>query len=233
MLTIRGGGSRFCDGVSRRNFLRIGALGLGGLTLPQLLRARGRSREWASRAQGGHHDLPARRAAAPGHVRPEAGRAGRDPRRVQADQDQRPGHRDLRACCRSSRRMMDKLVLDPLDRRRDGRPRLVPVPDRPRQRRTCRPAAGPSLGSVVSQAAGPGRPGDPAVRRPLAEDAAHARTTPGKPGFLGVGPRAVPARRRGQGRHGAQRRHARPARRPPGAARRASTASAATSTPAA
>src|SRR5687767_13328072 len=32
----RGG---FCDGVSRRNFLKIGALGLGGLALPDLLRA--------------------------------------------------------------------------------------------------------------------------------------------------------------------------------------------------
>ncbi len=39
MLTIYGPHSRFCDGVSRRNFLKIGALGLGGLTLPQLLRA--------------------------------------------------------------------------------------------------------------------------------------------------------------------------------------------------
>lgn len=29
----------FCDGHSRRSFLRIGALGLGGLSLPQLLRA--------------------------------------------------------------------------------------------------------------------------------------------------------------------------------------------------
>ena len=29
----------FCDGHSRRSFLRIGALGLGGLTFPQLLRA--------------------------------------------------------------------------------------------------------------------------------------------------------------------------------------------------
>jgi hypothetical protein len=28
---------RFCDGVSRRSFLQIGALGLGGLTLPKLL----------------------------------------------------------------------------------------------------------------------------------------------------------------------------------------------------
>lgn len=40
MLTIpHSNGSKFCDGLSRRNFLKIGALGLGGLTLPQLLRA--------------------------------------------------------------------------------------------------------------------------------------------------------------------------------------------------
>ena len=45
MLTIRNGkgGSGFCDGVSRRNFLKIGALGMGGLTLPQLLRAEAQS----------------------------------------------------------------------------------------------------------------------------------------------------------------------------------------------
>ena len=30
---------RFCDGVSRRSFLRIGGLGLGGLCLPDILRA--------------------------------------------------------------------------------------------------------------------------------------------------------------------------------------------------
>ena len=39
MLTIYGNRTRFCDGVSRRNFLKIGALGLGGLALPQILRA--------------------------------------------------------------------------------------------------------------------------------------------------------------------------------------------------
>src|SRR5688572_31064997 len=45
MLTIRNRGSNsgFCDGVSRRNFLKIGALGMGGLTLPQLLRAEAQS----------------------------------------------------------------------------------------------------------------------------------------------------------------------------------------------
>src|SRR5881397_1209432 len=42
MLTLLANGSRsarFCDGVSRRNFIKIGALGLGGVALPQLLRA--------------------------------------------------------------------------------------------------------------------------------------------------------------------------------------------------
>jgi len=39
MLTINGTKSRFCDGVSRRNFIKIGALGLGGLALPQILQA--------------------------------------------------------------------------------------------------------------------------------------------------------------------------------------------------
>ncbi len=39
MLIIPGQSNRFCDGLSRRNFLRIGALGMGGLALPQLLRA--------------------------------------------------------------------------------------------------------------------------------------------------------------------------------------------------
>jgi Protein of unknown function (DUF1501) len=39
MLTIYGPKQRFCDGVSRRNFLKIGALGLGGLTMSQILRA--------------------------------------------------------------------------------------------------------------------------------------------------------------------------------------------------
>jgi Protein of unknown function (DUF1501) len=48
MLTLLGSRARFCDGLTRRSFLKIGGLALGGLTLPQLLRAehesgRGRS----------------------------------------------------------------------------------------------------------------------------------------------------------------------------------------------
>src|SRR5579864_6950376 len=48
MLTFWGGQHRFCDRVSRRDFLRVGGLGLCGLTMPDLLRLQ---------AQGG----PARR----------------------------------------------------------------------------------------------------------------------------------------------------------------------------
>jgi hypothetical protein len=39
MLTVFGPSHRYCDGVSRRSFLQIGGLALGGLTLPGLLRA--------------------------------------------------------------------------------------------------------------------------------------------------------------------------------------------------
>ena len=40
MLTIKGRASTpFCDGVSRRDFLKIGGLALGGISLPDLLKA--------------------------------------------------------------------------------------------------------------------------------------------------------------------------------------------------
>ena len=39
MLTIRGNKHPFCDGISRREFLTIGGLALGGLALPQILAA--------------------------------------------------------------------------------------------------------------------------------------------------------------------------------------------------
>jgi hypothetical protein len=39
MLSIFGQGHKFCDGVSRRSFLQIGGLAMGGIALPQLLEA--------------------------------------------------------------------------------------------------------------------------------------------------------------------------------------------------
>ncbi|MFN0055026.1 MAG: DUF1501 domain-containing protein [Planctomycetales bacterium] len=47
MLTLTGFPSPLCDGVSRRDLLRIGALGMGGLSLPQLLAAEARQGEGA------------------------------------------------------------------------------------------------------------------------------------------------------------------------------------------
>jgi hypothetical protein len=40
MLTIRDRGARLCDGLSRRDVLHVGALGMLGLTMPELLRGR-------------------------------------------------------------------------------------------------------------------------------------------------------------------------------------------------
>jgi hypothetical protein len=40
MLSIRGPGARLCDGMSRRDVIQVGSLGLTGLALPQILAAR-------------------------------------------------------------------------------------------------------------------------------------------------------------------------------------------------
>src|SRR5262249_29591683 len=39
MLTLTGARYRYCDGISRRSFLRIGSLAMGGLSLPGFLQA--------------------------------------------------------------------------------------------------------------------------------------------------------------------------------------------------
>lgn len=39
MLKIEGRATKFCDQISRRSFLQIGGLAMGGLSLPQLLQA--------------------------------------------------------------------------------------------------------------------------------------------------------------------------------------------------
>ena len=49
MLTILGERNRFCDRLSRRNFLQIGGLALGGMSLPEILQA-----EAAAGIRGSH-----------------------------------------------------------------------------------------------------------------------------------------------------------------------------------
>ncbi len=70
----------FCDGVSRRQFLRIGALGMGGLALPDLLRAEAEARIGSSHKAvimiflaGGpsHQDMWDLKPEAPSEIRGE------------------------------------------------------------------------------------------------------------------------------------------------------------------
>ena len=52
MISIPGSPNRWCDGVSRREFLQIGGLGTAGLALPDLLRARAQGGTSAARGAG-------------------------------------------------------------------------------------------------------------------------------------------------------------------------------------
>ena len=45
MLTLNGVASSYCDGMTRRDFVRVGSLTLGGLTLPSILRYRAAAAE--------------------------------------------------------------------------------------------------------------------------------------------------------------------------------------------
>src|SRR5437762_1445910 len=53
MLSIRGPGVRLCDGISRREVIQVGTLGLTGLALPHVLAAREESSAQKSPADGG------------------------------------------------------------------------------------------------------------------------------------------------------------------------------------
>lgn len=173
-----------CDGVARRDFLRVGGLALGGLTLPQLLQA--------EQAQGirnshkaiimvymvgapSHQDMYDLKMNAPAEIRGEF----------------RPIHTNVSGIQISEHlprmaRIMDKCV--PL-RSVVGSPNgahdsFICYTGRTTQRQ---PKGGwPSIGSTISKLAGPtNRAVPPFVG--LAPDAGHPPYgSPGLPGFLGV-----------------------------------------------
>ena len=53
MLNLLGSDCRLCDGVSRRDFLRIGGLGAAGLAMPELLAAREVGTNSSATSRGG------------------------------------------------------------------------------------------------------------------------------------------------------------------------------------
>jgi hypothetical protein len=80
MLTIAGSKYKLCDGVTRRNFLKVGALGMGGLALPGLLSSEAKARVGNSNKSvimvylpGGppHQDMWDLKTNAPSEVRGE------------------------------------------------------------------------------------------------------------------------------------------------------------------
>ena len=108
---VEGHGGR-THGMSRRGFLRVGALGLAGLTLPGRLRLRAAAAgRGGAKRHGRHPGLPRRRAVARRHVRPEARRPGRVPRRVPADRDERARRRGSGELLPRQARVMDRLAV--------------------------------------------------------------------------------------------------------------------------
>ncbi|MGQ0633087.1 MAG: DUF1501 domain-containing protein [Planctomycetaceae bacterium] len=189
MLTILGKApvgrkSRFCDGHRRREFLKIGGLALGGLSLPQILRAESASGARSSHKgvimiflPGGppHQDMWDIKTEAPSEIRGE----------FQAIPTSVPG---IEICEQFPRiaAMMQKFVpirsVVGADGNHFAYQCLTGWKQRDRQ-----PSGGwPALGSVVSKIYGPV---DPAVP-PYVGLAPPMKHSPwadnGKPGFLGV-----------------------------------------------
>ena len=177
-----GRGSGFCDGVSRRNFLKIGALGMGGLSLPGLLAAESASGLTRSHKAvimiflpGGpsHQDMFDLKAEAPSEIRGE----------FKPISTSVPG---IQICEHLPRlaKAMDRLALirsmSDCSGDHDAYQCLTG-----RQMRNLPPGGWPSMGSVVSKLQGPvNRSMPPFVGlSPKMGEMRWARS--GDPGFLG------------------------------------------------
>jgi len=185
MLTIfgNGKGNRFCDGFSRRDFLKIGGLALGGLSLPEILRAESRSGIRGSQKAiimvflpGGppHQDMFDLKPDAPSEIRGE----------FKPIKTNVPG---IEICEHMPRLagMMDRLAII--------RSIVGATGDHysfqcytGRSHRQQPQGGWPALGSVLSKLHGPARPGIPPFVG-LAPRMGHVPwSDPGGPGFLGL-----------------------------------------------
>lgn len=185
MLNVFGQKHRLCDGMNRRDMLRIGALGLGGLTLPDLLRA-----EQTANSSGSHksvimiymvgapphQDMYDLKMQAPAEIRGE----------FQPIDTNVPG---IQICEHMPRlaKVMDKCI--PL-RSVYGSPNgahdsFICYTGHTTQNQP--PGGWPAIGPIVSKVQGPVNAAVPPFVG-LAPDAGHPPYgSPGLPGFLGVG----------------------------------------------
>jgi hypothetical protein len=183
MLTIPGQPYRLCDQISRRSFLRIGGLALGGLSLPQILRAQSQSGVTTSHKavimiflSGGppHQDMVDLKPDGPAEIRGEF-----KPIRTKV--------RGLDVCEHLPRlaAMADRVaVIRSLVGSEGQHAAFQCLTGRTHQRQ---PAGGwPSLGSTVSKLRGPTDPAIPPFvsLSPPMKTATWADA--GRPGFLGL-----------------------------------------------
>ncbi len=197
MLSIQGNGGVFCDGVRRRRFLQVGGLALGGLSLPQIMRAQASAGTSSSHKAvimvllpGGppHLDMYDLKPDAPAEIRGE----------FTPISTAVPG---IQICEHMPRlaKLMDKLVLiRSLVGARDdhnihqcitgweSHPAMTKSPEIP----GYPPGGWPSLGSVLSKVFGPAVMGVPPSvdLTPVDYDSRFVvSANPGQGGYLGTG----------------------------------------------
>lgn len=181
MLTVPGPRQRFCDG-SRRSFLKIGGLALGGLSLPQLLQAESQSGRRSHKAvimvflSGGppHQDMIDLKPDAPAEVRGEFKPIATNVTGIQICE-----HLPRVAAMADRFAFIRSLVGS--EGRHDA---FQCVTGRTHERQ---PAGGwPSVGSHISKLQGPVHPAVP----PCVSLSPRMKTStwadPGQPGFLGM-----------------------------------------------
>jgi hypothetical protein len=183
MLTILGKRYRLCDRLSRRAFLKVGGLALGGLSLPQILRAEAASGVTRSHKavimiflSGGppHQDMFDLKMDAPAEIRGEF-----KPIRTKV-----PGI-DICEHLPRMAAMMDRLAIIRSVVGSEGQHAAFQcMTGRTHQRQ---PAGGwPSLGSSVSKLQGPTHPAVPPFVGLSPKMKTSTWADPGQPGFLGL-----------------------------------------------
>jgi hypothetical protein len=199
MLTIYGREARFCDGLSRRQFLSAGSLALGGLSLPRILEAeagagRGAAQRSSNKAiimiylPGGppHQDTFDIKVDAPKEIRGE----------FQPISTAVPGIEICELLPGLARRMHRLIAIRTVVGARDDHSSYQCVTGRLRGRQEP-PGGWPELGSVVSRLQGSTHPALPPFVN-LAPVMQHRPYNAGLSGFLGVA--HAPFRPDGDGR---------------------------------
>ena len=184
MTTSRGyARSGFCDGISRRDVLRAGALAMGGLSLPQLLRAEAISGKRTNKSiimiflSGGppHQDLLDLKPSAPAEVRGEFNPIATNV----------PGI-EICELLPQLAQMTDRLAIIRSMVGSDGRHDAFQC--QTGRTKAAQPAGGwPAFGSTISKLQGPATQAVPPFVSLVPKMKGAGWSDPGRPGFLGVG----------------------------------------------